>query len=552
MDFLNTAFAQVSEFFKSMTPAARLTAALLLAVVVISLAYLVNNQVAGPDTFLLNGQNFSPNEMQRIESAFGTAGLSGYEISGTQIRVPRGQQDLYMAALASGDALPRNFGDYLDQIVTNSSPLISKSQQKQREHVAKQRELSNLISHFDGILNAAVLYDTKMDGPFNRNAHTTASVQIEAINASVLDEQKVRAIRNLVSHAVAGLEPRDVAITDTFGRNWSVMSSDGTGSASEDPYLARMREYQQIFEDKIQKALTFIPSLTVKTNVVLDREVRSTSEKVHYDKNAVAIRTLSDSSTSVTTGQGPAGRPGLAAQGTNSGASIAGVGVAPPPTSEDESSSEEVLQAIPHEETSSLKHGMTPTHVSVAVGIPTSYIREVWQQQNKTAEGEEPGEPEPADLARIEAQVFEGIENTVLALIPINESVTDPSSLVTVTTFQHIPGPAIEVAGMATAATDWLGQHWSTLGMIGLGLFSLMMLRSMLRSTAGPADPRSLPNAPRPSGDSQEASEENKTEKRLRNLRTSGPSLREELSEMVQEDPAVAAKIIENWISSAT
>ncbi len=551
MDFLNTAFAQLNEFFRSMTPAARFTAVLLLAVVVISLAYLVNTQVAGPDAFLLNGQNFSPKEMQKIESALGSAGLGDYEIEGTKIRIPRGQQDAYMAALAAGDALPRNFGDYLDKIVNEGSPLISKSQQKQREHVAKQQELSNLIGHFDGILNAAVIYDTKMEGPFNRNAHTTASVQIEAINASVLDEQKIKAIRNLVSHAVAGLDPKDVSITDTLGRNWSGMSSDGSASASDDPYLARMREYQGIFEEQIKNALSYIPSLTVKTNVVLDREVRSTSAKINYDKNAVPIRTVTDSSFSSTIGQGPAGRPGVASQRANQGASIAAA-PAPGPKSEDETSSEEILQAIPHEETNVVLHGMTPTQVTVAVGIPTSYLREVWQQRHPTAEGEEPAIPEDAELALIQDEVTAGIQNTVLNLIPVGESVVDPTSLVSVNTFQHIPGPPIEEEGISTAAVGWFGQQWATLAMIALGGFSLLMLRSTLRSSATPAEPVGMPSPPANSGGASDDEEPQVSENRLMGLRTGGPSLREDLSEMVQEDPAVAARIIENWISSAT
>ena len=45
MDFLNKAFAQLSDLFRSMTPAARITAGLLLAVVVVSLVYLFRYQV---------------------------------------------------------------------------------------------------------------------------------------------------------------------------------------------------------------------------------------------------------------------------------------------------------------------------------------------------------------------------------------------------------------------------------------------------------------------------------------------------------------------------
>ena len=49
MDFVNKAFAQASDLFRSMTPAARITTGLLLAAVVISVGYLFNHQNAAPD-----------------------------------------------------------------------------------------------------------------------------------------------------------------------------------------------------------------------------------------------------------------------------------------------------------------------------------------------------------------------------------------------------------------------------------------------------------------------------------------------------------------------
>ena len=48
MDFLNKSFAQLSELFRSMTPGARITTGLLLAVVVVSMGYLFRQSAAGP------------------------------------------------------------------------------------------------------------------------------------------------------------------------------------------------------------------------------------------------------------------------------------------------------------------------------------------------------------------------------------------------------------------------------------------------------------------------------------------------------------------------
>ena len=66
MDVLNKALSQINDLFKSMTPGARLTAGLLLAVVVISLAYLFNHQMAGGDADLLGGQPFTAGEMSAM------------------------------------------------------------------------------------------------------------------------------------------------------------------------------------------------------------------------------------------------------------------------------------------------------------------------------------------------------------------------------------------------------------------------------------------------------------------------------------------------------
>ena len=49
MDFLNKAFAQVADLFRSMTPGARLTAGLLLVVVVVSVGYLFTHEMSGPE-----------------------------------------------------------------------------------------------------------------------------------------------------------------------------------------------------------------------------------------------------------------------------------------------------------------------------------------------------------------------------------------------------------------------------------------------------------------------------------------------------------------------
>ena len=76
MDFINQAYSQLTDLFRSMTPAARITAGLLLTVVVISLVYLVRFQTTGSDEYLLGGRVFSESEVASMEAAFSAANLS--------------------------------------------------------------------------------------------------------------------------------------------------------------------------------------------------------------------------------------------------------------------------------------------------------------------------------------------------------------------------------------------------------------------------------------------------------------------------------------------
>ena len=111
MDFLNKALAQLSDLFRSMTPGGRITAGLLLVVAVVSVGYLFQHQVSGGDDYLFGGDSIATPTLQKMEAAFGKAGLNGFTIEGGRVKVPHSQRAAYLAALADAKALPPNFGD---------------------------------------------------------------------------------------------------------------------------------------------------------------------------------------------------------------------------------------------------------------------------------------------------------------------------------------------------------------------------------------------------------------------------------------------------------
>ena len=113
MDFLNKAFAQFNDLFRSMSPGGRITAGLLLVVAVVSVGYLFQSQVGGGDDYLFGGQAFSAPTLQNMEEAFGTAGLNGFSFDGGRVKVPHSQRAAYIAALADKKAMPPNLDDII-------------------------------------------------------------------------------------------------------------------------------------------------------------------------------------------------------------------------------------------------------------------------------------------------------------------------------------------------------------------------------------------------------------------------------------------------------
>ena len=107
--------------------------------VVVSLGYLFQFRSAGPDTLLMGGEKFTPAELDTMEAAFAGANLNGAQRDNdNRIRVPRGQQAKYMAALADKKALPNNAFRYLEDVNVQSSFLDTPDQRERRGNLQHQ------------------------------------------------------------------------------------------------------------------------------------------------------------------------------------------------------------------------------------------------------------------------------------------------------------------------------------------------------------------------------------------------------------------------------
>jgi flagellar M-ring protein FliF len=558
MDFLNRAYAQLYDRYRSMTPGSRLTAGLLAIVVLLSLGYLFTHQTASPEVDLMHGVPLTAAELRTMEAALGKAKLQ-YEIRGSSILVPRGQEASCMAALSDGNALPKQCGEALS-IALNSGGLWEDHRlTEQKTKFALLDVLAKAIGEMPGIEHASVLYDVDNKPGFNKEKVARAIAIVKSVGANPLSEAQVAAIRQAVGGgAVAGLKPENVTVFDqSVGRTWCPNAEDGSSGGEQNLYLAVQRAYEQVLRTKILNALCYIPNATVEVSVVLDRE-RST--RIRQDRRSSGDERSAGGGP--VRGHGKAAPPerpaAVAQQQPNTAAALTallGGG-----RSDEEPRDAEAADLGSHEHVEKESVGLTPLQARVSVGVPANYFenvcKKIWQERNPTEPGQPAPKPNAAALERIRNECSLMIRNHVATLLPLPESTAKAAESVTVSTFQPIPVQEPPPPDFNETLLTWLRQSWATLGMIALGLASLLLLRSMMRGSPPTANVQTMAVSAEPldqlDADVADKIDENLESKiprpHARRFDGAGSPLREELAELVATDPDAAASVLRNWI----
>lgn len=547
MDFLNQFVAQIRDLFASMTPAARITSALLLGVIVVSLGYLFQGYGGTTEDFLFGGAILQPSEADRVEVAIANAGLKVHGRNAGRIIVPRGEKTAYLAAVASAGALPPNFDTLLDESL-DGGLFESSETRRARFKAARERQLSMIVSMMEGVESAKVLYDIREPKGFERQ-QSTATVSVMPAAGLPLDARRMLNIRKAVAGAIAGLDPNKVTILNLAdGSQLGV--SEMTEANFEDPYFKNKVAYEHLLKSRIEHLLHFIqPGVQVQVSAELDESIVAEVRTLKADGDPAAVRERTDSTELSSTQTEDRGEPGLVAQGPNrSGAQQQ---VARSQTT-DSRNVTETESFIPKTEERRQQAGMVPTRVHAAIAVPSEYLVRVWRETDPNAK---PGDkPTTAQLDQIQADLINKIKPIVARLFP-KELAEFALDNVEVTVFQSLTPEPTPEPSMASQGMAWAGRNSSSIIMIGLAFMSLGMLRSMMKSIpqadrtvkfAEPTFPETeMPS--RPKGEDGGKKEPSRPKLRLKK----GPTLKDDLIEMVKEDPDGAAAILKTWIGNA-
>jgi flagellar M-ring protein FliF len=590
MDFLSRSMAQLRDLFASMTPAARITSTLLLGVIVVSLGYLFRGYAGGSKEYLFNGQMLEPNEANRIEGVLAEAELTGWERQGDRILVPRGEKAAYLGAIASAGALPANFDTLLEESL-DLGPFVSEPTRKARMKAVRERQLSMIVRQMEGVASAQVLYDIREPKGFEPG-YASATVSVEPAPGQPLTPQRMKMIRAAVSGAVAGMNPKDVTILDLSNNSQYGGREEIDAAMFDTPYFQERTNYEKMMEAKIVDLLHEIRGVRVKVTAELDPTLSAEIRSNKPNGDPAPVRIITGNETNTNTEVDDRGPPGLTSQGPSATAPEQAVAKNENNHTNDTS---ETSNFVPTVEEIRQTAGLAPQSVRAAVAIPSEFIEQVWRARNPDAPADQP--PTGENLTLVENEYKQKVEGSVSQLFP-RELAESPYPNVVVTVFQSLPADKIEPPSMMSEGLMWAGRNSGSLIMAGLAVVSLGMLRSLVKSippaetnvilsgafpgTAGAyggargaaqGGPDEAAGGPGVATQEQRGGAEGAAgggggatgggtgtgrptrrggEKGRPRLKLKkGVSMKDDLTEIVREDPDAAAAIIRSWIGNA-
>lgn len=568
-------YAQLRDLYQSMTPGNRLLAGLLLAVLVVSLGYLIVGSVntGSPRSKyvrLYNGQHFTREDQIAIENALAEKGLRDHQWVGDQLEVPRKSMANYASIISVAKAITPK-GRARSDTVGALTPWENATMISEKNIQAYAKDLADEIREMPGISNAAVVPRKRSNwdrSVWARKNIFSVTVFVDAVSNKPLDLNTITAIGNSVAGAF-GITDREeirkeIRIVDRRNsRSYNGFGDDLTGGQND--YLAQLQRYKTMFNGMIIDILPAIEGLKVETSVELTKRFNEKLFEVQYDEPTIMsehVRGLDYERL----GYDRFGRAGEIAQlGTPLRMTEANIDNRA--HTKERKHEREHLSIVPGEERRSEIVPFTPTQVHASILFPDEYIVTRWQEKNNR-QGETPTEPTPEEFEEEKKLLIDHTKRVVANLLEPHllnlRRGTDPKDLVIVDTYRR----PLEVEEELTAwqqFTVWMSGNWQSLSLMGLVLCGLCVLWTI--SKPAKPDPIVIYEAPEIPMDVIEAraraaaeadaaaaaEDEDEEEARRRSLDgfdRSIRSLQEEIAELVEENPDAAASVLRQWIGN--
>ncbi len=231
--------------------------AVVLVVAVAAVVLLYNNR---PYAVLIDGANNE--ETSTVISWLGEQGVTDFRMEGTgTILVPQAQAAGLKAKLLQEQYSQNksSFSGYFERV----GALSTQYDRRVAKLESLTEEIRSTIRQFPGVRDASVNINEGEDRGYvldtNKVVNATATVMLTMEKGKMLDGGQANAIRNYISHSVAGLKPEDVSIEDTIGNDYnSTIGSGGNATTDSALKLQLEKEWSNRIRTQIMNFLTDI------------------------------------------------------------------------------------------------------------------------------------------------------------------------------------------------------------------------------------------------------------------------------------------------------
>ncbi len=452
------------------------------ALIVVGLFYGIRGSTTTTLEPLLGGRVLRDIELAQIELAFSEQGLTEYQRRDGRILIPRPQRHEYLGALGRCAALPYALRVESDQDQQGVGLFESEAERRRRREDDKARSLGRkIITTFGNIAWASVDYDTRSVGGFDPAVIQSASVVLVPADGQPIAPSEIRAIRDFVCGAYAGMESDHVTVIDASSRK--------TFRGDEDPLQRRQRQVEYELEQRLTELLSGYEGLRIAvTSEVVPRAVGD--DQAEPSANPQSARVLS----------------------------VAGAGLA----------------------------------MRISVGVPETQFHRQWIGDQQT---QQPGSsrlqrPSAEQMEAIKEGVFQNIRDAVTPFVagrsgPAEQAIrlwSFPDSDRTLRYSDPVASSTTLQSLIAKARQHvWLVAPLATLLVVAL-IFGVSAAVMRLQSTTMepyPADSATTPSPKAAHGAPPAVASPDESK------------LKDELADMVEQNPELAAQIVHSWMVDA-
>jgi flagellar biosynthesis/type III secretory pathway M-ring protein FliF/YscJ len=561
VNLLQRTFKAIAAQLGGLPATAKLLIGALMVILVLSLFMVA--QVTGRPSMVPLPIDLTPEARTAAQGYLERNGIAWEDREG-RLMVPAEQRYTILAQLTDNEVIT---GDQINftSLIEQSSPFLTREQNRKRWLVAKMNVLSTLVGKFRGIQRATVVLDKPDGGGFGKS-HTspTASVTVVPVSDGLTAGQ-VEAIAHLVAGAEPGLKASDVQVIDAKNGVRHEPRSDDQLSSSG--YLELKKAQEEHTKGTIDDALSYIPGIHIAVNAMMDaRRVEERRDSIEDPK----VGPLSSSRRTIESSNQTGGNePGMQMNTGVAAASVAGGGS----QLTDERSDETTLPVFPRDAQHITDRKGYALKINATIGVPRSYFVAKYRQSTNDPEAV-PTDTEltpivTAEIARLQSDVeplidTSALKDAVRGTVKVSMIPDIAGAIATMIPEFPSAGGGGMVAGGSGGGGGWgvgplSGDLIKFVGLVGLALLSLAMMFLMVRRAGVTTD---LPTAQEivgvpptlPTDESEVVGEAIESAPILEGVEVDDEALRRQqmrgqISEMVRQNPDGVANLLRRWIT---